>query len=185
MVDQTEHSEPSFESAKRESGQKEGAKKPRHANATGLMVVGLFKLSKAAFFTMVGAVAFHLIHVNLGDVVMELIDKLRIDPEGRMASFLMDRVDLIGHHQLREAGVYSLIYAGLCMIEGVGLIRHKVWAEYFTVILTTLALPWEVFELMKRFEAYKIGLLAANVAVVLYLLWVLKKKGPQMEMVEE
>ena len=161
------------------------AKKPRHANATGLLVVGLFKLTKAAFFTTVGAVAYHLIRVDLGDVVDQLIDKLRIDPEGRMASFLMDRVDLIGHHQLREAGAYSLIYAVLCMIEGVGLIRHKVWAEYFTVILTTLFLPLEIYELIHRFETYKIGLLLANVAVVLYLLWVLKKKRESEQVAAE
>jgi len=111
--------------------------------------------------------------------VDQLIDRLRIDPEGRMASFLMDRVDLIGHHQLREAGLFSLIYAGLCVVEGVGLILHKEWAEYFTVILTALALPWEIFELVKRFEAYKVGLIMANVAVLLYLLWVLKKKEPR------
>ena len=159
-------------------------KKPRHANATGLMVVGLFKLSKAAFFSAVGVVAFHLVHVNLGDVVDRVIDWLRIEPEGHLASFLMDKADLIGHHELRQAGVYSLIYAGLCVIEGVGLIRHKSWGEYFTVILTTLALPWEVFELVKRFEAYKVGLIVANVAVVLYLLWVLKMKRKRLELVE-
>jgi len=154
-------------------------KKPRDANATGLLVVGLYKLIKATFFSAVGVVAFHLVHVDLGEVADRLIYYLRFNSEGRMASFLMDRADLIGHHQLREAGVYALIYAGLCMIEGVGLLRHKVWAEYFTVILTALFLPLEIFELVKRFEAYKIGLIVANVAVVLYLLWVLKKKGPK------
>ena len=159
--------------------------KPRHANATGLLVVGLFKLTKAAFFTTVGAVSYHLIRTNLGDEMMRVIDWLHINPVGEVASFLMDRVDLIGHHQLREAGTYSLIYAGLCVIEGVGLILHKVWAEYFTVALTTLALPWEIYEMIHRFEWYKVGLLLANVAVVLYLVWVLKKKGPELGMVAE
>jgi len=72
----------------------------------------------------------------------------------------------------------------LCMIEGVGLIRHKVWAEYFTVTLTTAALPWELYELVHRFEWYKVGLILANVAVVLYLLWVLKKKRESEKLAE-
>jgi uncharacterized membrane protein (DUF2068 family) len=180
MEQNQEHSEGQVDLLKGDIPKKQH--KPRHKNATGLMVVGLFKLTKAAFFTSVGAVSFHLIHANLGDLMMRIIDWMRIDPEGRMAGFLMDRVDLIGHHQLREAGTFALIYAGLCVIEGVGLILHKVWAEYFTVILTTLALPWEIYELVHRFEAYKIGLLAANVAVLLYLLWVLKKNRPDMAM---
>jgi uncharacterized membrane protein (DUF2068 family) len=174
MPDETEQAEPPAE----------GTKKPRHANATGLLVVGVFKLTKAAFFTTVGAVAYHLVHVDLGRAADQLIYYLRFNSEGRLASFLMDRADLIGHHQLREAGVYALIYAGLCLIEGVGLILHKVWAEYFTVILTTLFLPLEIFELLRRFEVYKIGLIVANVAVVLYLLWVLKKKAPELEVVD-
>lgn len=157
-------------------------KKPRDVNATGLLVVGLFKLTKAIFFSTVGVVAFHLVHVNLGDMVDRLITYLKMDPEGRLSSFLLDKADLIGHHELRQAGVYSLIYAGVCVVEGVGLLRHKSWAEYFTVVLTALALPWEIFELVKRFEPYKIGLIAANVAVVLYLLWVLKKKRELKEL---
>jgi len=174
MAEQTEQSEAHSESMK----------KPRDVNATGLMVVGLFKLSKALFFGLVGVEALHLIHTNLGDQMMRLIDWLHINPVGAVASFLMDRVDLIGHHQLREAGTYSLIYAVLCMIEGVGLIRHKVWAEYFTVTLTTAALPWELYELVHRFEWYKVGLILANVAVVLYLLWVLKKKRESEKLAE-
>jgi len=157
-------------------------KKPRDVNATGLMVVGLFKLTKAIFFTAVGVVAFHLVHVNLGDMAIRLISYLSIEPEGHLARFLLDRADLIGHHELRQAGVFALIYACVCVVEGVGLLRHKSWAEYFTVILTTLALPWEIFELVKRFEPYKIGLIAANVAVVLYLLWVLKMKRKRAEL---
>jgi uncharacterized membrane protein (DUF2068 family) len=158
-----------------------GAVKPGHENATGLLVVGLFKLTKATFFTAVGVVAFHLVNANLGDLVDRVITWLKIEPEGHLASFLLDKADLIGHHQLRQAGVYSLLYAAVCVVEGVGLIRRKSWAEYFTVILTSLAMPLEIFELIKRFEAYKIGLIAANVAVVLYLLWVLKKKRERME----
>jgi uncharacterized membrane protein (DUF2068 family) len=157
------------------------AKQQRNVNATGLLVVGIYKLAKALFFMAAGVVAFHLVHADLGNVVDRLIYYLRIEPEGRLASFLMDRVDLIGHHQLRQAGLFSLLYAVVCVVEGVGLILYKPWAEYFTVILTALALPWELFELMKRFEAYKIGVTAANVAVLLYLLWVLKKKRSRIK----
>jgi len=176
MLETKEHTEALVQGAEKHH-------KPRHANATGLLVVGLFKLTKAAFFTTVGALAYHLIRTNLGDDMMRVIDWLHINPVGELANFLMDRVDLIGHHQLREAGIYSLVYAGLCVIEGVGLILHKVWAEYFTVTLTTLWLPWEIYELIHRFEWYKVGLLLANMAVVLYLVWVLKKK-PAVGVVE-
>jgi uncharacterized membrane protein (DUF2068 family) len=79
-------------------------------------------------------------------------------------------------HKLREAGTLSFLYAAVCVVEGTGLVLEKGWAEYFTVILTAMGLPWESYELMERFSPYKVGLLVINLVVLLYLLWVLKKK---------
>jgi uncharacterized membrane protein (DUF2068 family) len=151
-------------------------KRRRDDHASGLLVVGLYKLGKAIFFGAAAAEALHLIHANLGNVAMKAIDILRIDPEGHFASVVMDRVDLIGHHQLRQAGLYSAIYAMVCLVEGIGLLNCQGWAEYFTVVLTAAALPWEIYELVRRFEMYKVGLMAGNMVVLVYLVWVLWEK---------
>jgi uncharacterized membrane protein (DUF2068 family) len=148
---------------------------PHEDHSRGLLLVGLFKLSKAVFFALVGAGALRLIHRDLSEVVMHLADVLHFDPESRLVGFLMDKADLIGHHQLREASVFAFSYSVLCLIEGWGLVTQKPWAEYFTVVLTTAALPWETYELMEKFEPYKVGLVAVNLVVLGYLLWVLKR----------
>ena len=147
----------------------------------GLLLVGLFKLSKAIFFTAVGAGALHLVHRNVGDLAVRIVEILHRDPDGRFASMLMDKADLIGGHQLRQGALLSFLYAGLCVIEGTGLVLKKGWAEYFTVILTAGAMPIETYEIWQRFEWYKVGLLAVNVLVLLYLLWVLKRKREREE----
>ena len=146
----------------------------RHSR--GLLLVGLFKMSKALFFTALGAGALHLVHRDLGDIVMRLADALRIDPEGRLVSLLMDKADLIDPHHLRQAGILSFLYAGVCVVEGTGLLLEKTWAEYFTVILTAAALPWEIYELFAHFSSFRIGLLLINLAVLGYLLWFLKSE---------
>ena len=168
---------PSLERSKesREGAKTEGtASKSRHAR--GLLLVGIFKLSKAAFFTAVGAGALHLVHKDVGTVVMHIIDALRIDPESRFVGMLMDWAGLINVHQLRRAGTLSILYAMVCVVEGTGLVMEKGWAEYFTVILTAMGLPWESYELLERFSPYKVVLLVINLAVLLYLVWILKKK---------
>lgn len=147
------------------------------ADQRGLYVVGLFKLSKAIFFTSIGAGALHLMHRNLGDLVERLIDSLPIDPEGRVVSMIMDKADLIDAHDLRRIGAGAFIYALLCLVEGWGLLQRKTWAEYFTVTLTFLGLPVEAFEIVRRFTWYKVGALAVNLVILLYLLWVLKRRG--------
>lgn len=147
------------------------------AERRGLYLVGLFKLSKAVFFTSVGAGAIHLMHRNLGELVMRVIDSLPIDPEGRVVSMLMDKADLIDAHDLRRIGAGAFIYALLCLIEGTGLVLRKTWAEYFTVVLTALGLPVEGFEILHRFTWFKVGALVINLLILAYLLWVLKARG--------
>jgi len=154
----------------------------RHSR--GLLLVGLFKMSKALFFTALGAGAFHLVHRDLGDMVMRFADVLHdellhVDPEGKLVSLLMDKADLIDPHHLRQAGILSFLYAGVCVVEGTGLLLEKTWAEYFTVILTAAALPWEIYELFAHFSSFRIGLLLINLAVLAYLLWFLKHEREQ------
>jgi uncharacterized membrane protein (DUF2068 family) len=147
----------------------------------GLLLVGLFKLSKAIFFTAVGAGALHLVNKDVGSVLMHVIDTLRIDPERHFVGILMDHVGLISRHDLRRAGILSFLYAVVCVVEGTGLVLEKRWAEYFTVILTAMGLPWESYELVERFSVYKVGLLGINLVVLLYLLWILKKRRKEEE----
>ncbi len=146
------------------------------AEKNGLLLVGLFKLGKALFFLGIGAGAVHLIHANLGDLVMRLVDALPIDPEGRVVSMVMDKADLIDAHDLRRIGAGAFIYAALCLIEGTGLMLRKTWAEYVTVILTVLGLPVEVFELLHRATWLKGAALFTNLLVLVYLGWVLKRR---------
>jgi uncharacterized membrane protein (DUF2068 family) len=148
----------------------------RIGHERGLLLVGLFKLSKAIFFTAVGAGALDLMNKNISDVVRHVIDALRIDPERHFVGILMEHVGLIQPHQLKRAGILSFLYAMVCVVEGTGLMLEKRWAEYFTVILTAMGLPWESYELMQSFSWYKVGLMVINVVVLLYLLWILKKR---------
>jgi uncharacterized membrane protein (DUF2068 family) len=152
------------------------AVKPVHNHSRGLLLVGLFKLSKAIFFTAVGAGAMHLVHKDVGDVMQHIVEALRLDPEHRAVIFLLHKADLINPHQLREAGTLSFLYAAVCVVEGTGLVLRKRWAEFFTVFLTAMGLPWECYELIHKFSAYKVGLLVINLAVLAYLIWVLEQK---------
>ena len=145
-------------------------------HAGGLLLVGLFKLSKAAFFIALGASALHLLHRDVGEMLKHIVDKVGLNADGHFVTFLMNKAQLIDAHKLKEAGTLFFLYAGVCLVEGTGLLLRKRWAEYFTVFLTTLGLPWECYELIRRFTIYRVGLLLINLTVLGYLLWVLRQK---------
>ena len=149
-------------------------------DARGLLLVGLFKMSKAVFFGAVAAGALHLVHSNVGDLAQRFVDAhheaiVRFDPEGKFVNILLDRADAISNHRLRQAGMLSFGYACVCIVEGIGLLKQKVWAEYFTIVLTAAALPWEIYEMVRHFTWLKVGFMFLNVLVLLYLLWVVKR----------
>jgi uncharacterized membrane protein (DUF2068 family) len=146
----------------------------------GLLAIGLFKLVEAAFFLSVGVGALHFIHRDLGDAALRLVVRLRMDPEGRVVGFLLDHMDAITAHRLREIGVATFFYAGLRVTEGVGLVLEKAWAEYLTVGLTVSFLPWEMYEIVRRLDWIRVGLFLVNLGVLAYLLWWLRRKRPRV-----
>jgi uncharacterized membrane protein (DUF2068 family) len=142
----------------------------------GLLLIGLFKLGKAILFFLLGVGAIHLLHRDLGDEVLRLATALKFDPESKIVALLLDKVDLIDAHRLKQISLATFAYSALALTEGVGLVLEKVWAEYLTLFLTVSFLPWELYELARRPNWFRLSLLLINLAVLGYLLWLLRRK---------
>jgi uncharacterized membrane protein (DUF2068 family) len=144
----------------------------------GLLAIGLFKLVEAIFFFLIGVGAIHFIHGDLGDAALRVAHVLRVDPESHFVNLVLDKLDGITAHRLREIGVFTFAYAVLRLTEGVGLMLEQTWAEYLTVGLTVSFLPWELYELVRRPDWLRAGLLLVNLGVLAYLIWQLQLKRP-------
>jgi uncharacterized membrane protein (DUF2068 family) len=92
-----------------------------------------------------------------------------MNPEGHLVGFLLDKASLLNDKRLHQISLFLFGYAALGVIEGLGLMLEKVWAEYFTSFITASFLPLEVFELMHRVTWIRVGLLVVNLAVLAYL----------------
>jgi uncharacterized membrane protein (DUF2068 family) len=155
------------------TGMQHGHAKMHHDR--GLLMIGLFKLLEAVFFFLVGVGAIHFLHHDLGDAATRLAERLRFDLDGRMMSWVMDHLDDITAHRLKQIGAATFFYAGLRITEGVGLVMEKVWAEYLTVGVTISFLPWEMYEIGRKLDWLRVGLLLVNLAVLAYLIWWLRR----------
>jgi uncharacterized membrane protein (DUF2068 family) len=71
---------------------------------------------------------------------------------------------------LAAVAIGLLVYGILQIIEAVGLWLLKRWGEYFAVVATSLGLPIEIYELIEKVTAFRVGALVLNIAAVLYLL---------------
>ncbi len=71
-----------------------------------------------------------------------------------------------------EVKIFAFLAVGygmLELVEGVGLWLDKLWAEYLTVIATSLLVPLEVYELVRKPGPVKAAGIVVNVLIVLYL----------------
>jgi uncharacterized membrane protein (DUF2068 family) len=77
-------------------------------------------------------------------------------------------------HALR---IVTLTYAAVFAVEGVGLWMRKPWAEWLTCIITASLIPLEIWEFFHRPNLGKAAVVAANTAIVAYLVWHVRSKS--------
>ncbi|HWE01981.1 MAG TPA: DUF2127 domain-containing protein [Tepidisphaeraceae bacterium] len=136
-----------------------------------LVLIGFGKLLKSAMLLFIALKANQLLKGDAAKTVTHWIHILRIDPGNVHIHNLIHRVTGISPHQLKEIRLGSFVYAGLFGTEGLGLVLRRRWAEYLTVVTTSLLLPLEVYELFHgHHHAAKIVLFALNVVIVAYLI---------------
>lgn len=73
-------------------------------------------------------------------------------------------------------GIAAILYGLLETVEGVGLWLDRLWAEYLTVIATSLLVPLELYELVHKPTLLKAGGIAVNLVIVGYLGWRLHER---------
>lgn len=65
--------------------------------------------------------------------------------------------------------VAALLYAALGRTEGLGLALRRRWADHLTVLATGVLIPLEVIDVFRKVTVLRVGALAVNVAIVVYL----------------
>jgi len=96
----------------------------------------------------------------------------------RVLGYNINRSSLVGliHHALTlkpstirliaaAAGAFAIIE----LIEGVGLWLAKRWGEYFAAVVTSIGLPYEIYDMWVKFTYIRLTAFLINLALVLYL----------------
>src|SRR5258705_6461605 len=133
-------------------------------------LIALLKLLKGILLIAVGVAALKLLHTDIAGVVEDWARLLGFLQNSRFLGRALSAAAALTPDRVRDVIVGSFLYGGLFLTEGIGLWLLKRWAMWFTVIITGSLLPLEIYELTRHPSAGKIGLLAANLALVGYLI---------------
>ncbi len=147
----------------------------KRSHGRGLRLIAAFKLLKGLALVALGIGALKLLHKDVAAVIEHWISVFRVDPHNHFIDLLLAKLSILDDRRLKEFSVGTFVYSAIFFTEGIGLALEKRWAEYFTIITTSSLLPLEVYELAKRTSVGRGIALLINLAVVVYLIFVLRR----------
>src|SRR5580700_9374435 len=147
---------------------------PHRRQRRVLRAVAGFEFFKGIFVVAMGICALALVHKDTWLIAESLLALLRISTDHRFAQSFLDFADTITNARLWAAARFAFAYAALRFTEAYGLWKERTWAEWVALISGALLLPWEVRELMRGISLFRVALFVINLAVVLYMLYVIR-----------
>jgi uncharacterized membrane protein (DUF2068 family) len=150
----------------------EKAQKPRFGV---LRTIALYKLVKVMLLL---GVAYGELRLRDASLAAKLLSWAQARPYGlehRIVGQLLEWFGSLSVSRIHALRIVTLAYAAVFAIEGIGLWLEKRWAEWLTTIITASLIPLEAWEIILRPTIGKVLILLANVAVVAYLVWHVRK----------
>jgi uncharacterized membrane protein (DUF2068 family) len=145
------------------------------AHVEPLRWIGAYKLVKAILATVAALMVLRLEHRHLPTVALVWMNRLHIDPTSRFGHHVLMRITEFQVRRLIWFAVFLFGYSIVNVVEGVGLICRKTWAEWLTVVTTSALIPYEAWRFTRRPDWVHAVILVLNVLVVVYLVWRIRR----------
>jgi len=141
-----------------------------------LMLIAVTHIAKGLVLCAITIGAISLLHKDVEGHAEHWADVFRLDPDNRYIGAILEKLHLIHTKELKEISGLTGLYAALFLTQGTGLALRQRWAEWLTIVATSLFIPVEVYELVHQFTAIRLALLFTNIAVVAFLVWIVRQK---------
>lgn len=142
----------------------------------GFKVIGTLKLISGLAAVIAGLSALHFLAHDPGPKLERAVSHFGLDPQNRLIHSVISAVTGIDRKHLHAIEAGTFFYALLHVFEGIGLILEKAWAGYLVVIATSTLIPFEIYEIARRPTPIRFTFFFLNVAIVVYLIIILRKE---------
>jgi uncharacterized membrane protein (DUF2068 family) len=147
-----------------------------------LQAVAMFEFFKGIFVVLMGFCALALVHKDVWLYAESLLALLHVSTDRRSAQLFLDFADSVTDARLWAAARIAFAYSALRFTEAYGLWHTRTWAEWVALVSGALLLPLEIRELMRGLSLFRAVLLIVNLAVVLYMLYVIRANRRERRM---
>lgn len=131
--------------------------------------IAVFKLVKGLLFLIVGFGVTTFFHKDMAEQVTGWMRLSWLRQENRDIGVLLSWLFGLSRRDVGILEASILVYGALLLVEGLGLLLLKRWAEYLTVLSTAVFIPLEVWSDVRHFGLIKTVILFLNLLAVWYL----------------
>ena len=141
-----------------------------------LRLIALERSVRSVLLLAAGIYLLTHLKSDFGRIADHFMRALELDPRRPFLHRIVVRLHRLHVRTVLVGGIAAIGYGLLELTEGVGLWFDQLWAEYLTVIATSLLLPLELYELVSKPSLLKAGGIVVNIAIVAYLAWMLRRR---------
>lgn len=146
------------------------------AAKAGLRTVALIEASKGVLVLAVGLGLLTLIGQDVEVVAEQVARHFHLNPSSKYPRIISAAAGAVTDARLWMLAAGALGYAAIRLAEAYGLWRGRAWAEWLGAVSAGVYIPFEVYGLFQEATLATAMLLTLNVAIVAFLLWILRRR---------
>ena len=141
-----------------------------------LRLIAAERAIRGVILIAAGAYLFGHLHSDLGKLADRWMRRVELDPNRHFLRRVVEHLHNVTTNEVKIFAFAAVAYGVLELVEGVGLWLDQLWAEYLTVVATSLLLPFELYELVHNPSVWKAGGIVVNLVIVGYLVHLLRRR---------
>jgi uncharacterized membrane protein (DUF2068 family) len=141
------------------------------AHIKGVRTVATFELTKGIVVVLAGLGVFSMRHKDIWGVTESFLEFLHANPHHHFVGIFVDLVYRVSDVRLWKIALIASIYVTLRFVEAYGLWYLRPWAEWLAIASGSLYIPFEVADLWRKPDWFRLLIVVLNTAIVLYMVF--------------
>jgi uncharacterized membrane protein (DUF2068 family) len=131
--------------------------------------VAAFEAFKGVVVLLASTALLSLVHKDLHALVLSLVEHMHLNPAARYPQIFLSAAGDLQNTRLVGLAIGAAGYSVLRFVEAFGLFRERAWAEILAAGSGAIYVPFELLGLWRAPTLLHLGLLIANVLVVVIM----------------
>jgi uncharacterized membrane protein (DUF2068 family) len=140
------------------------------AHIKGVRTVATVEFTKGIVVVLAGLGVFSMRRMDIWGIAESFLEFFHVNPLNHYVGVFIDLVYRVSDVRLWKIALVASVYVIIRFVEAYGLWYTRPWAEWMAIASGSIYIPFEVADLSRRPDWFRLLILVINVGIVLYML---------------